>query len=84
MPVRTTIVATNDLIDANLLNAVYGAWNAYTPTVSQGATTDIAKTVTYAKYRQAGKTVDGQVSLVVTGSGTAGFAVQVTLPCPTR
>ena len=55
-------------------------WTPYTPTLSQGASTNIAKTVTYAKYAVAGKWVTCQVSLASAGAGTSGAAVTVTLP----
>jgi len=57
-----------------------GAWTSYTPTVGQGATGNIAKTVTRAKYTQIGKTVFVSMKLAITGTGTASSAVSVTLP----
>jgi hypothetical protein len=56
------------------------AWMPYTPTVSQGATTDIAKTVTYSAYFKEGRKVTWEFYLTVTGTGTAAAGVGVTLP----
>jgi hypothetical protein len=80
MPTRTTIFATNDNVTANDLNALAGAWNSYTPQVDQGVSTNIAKTVTYAKYLQFGKRVEVQGRLELTAAGTSGSPVTVSLP----
>lgn len=79
MTTRTTIFATNDVLTANDLNSLAGGWNAYTPTLAQGASTDIAKTVTYAKYLQFGKLVICQVRLAATAAGATGL-ISVSLP----
>ena len=79
MPVRTTTFGTETLT-ANDLNSLAGAWNSYTPTLAQGASSNIAKTITYAKYLQFGKLVICQIYLVATGAGTAGSDITVTLP----
>lgn len=83
MPTRTTIFATNDNVTANDLNSLAGAWNSYTPQVDQGASTNIAKTVTYAKYLQFGKFIVGSLRLSMTGTGTAGSTITVTTPVTT-
>lgn len=57
-----------------------GAWVSYSPTVDQGASANITRTVTYAKYRRIGSTVILTVRLDMTGAGTAGSAVLVDLP----
>lgn len=58
-----------------------GAWNtSWTPTISQGVSTNVAKTVSYAAYLQLGKLVMVQYVLAVTGTGTAGSHVNVDLP----
>lgn len=54
-----------------------GTW---TPTVAQGASTNISKTVTEARYVRIGNIVFAWCHLQITGSGTAGSAVSVTLP----
>lgn len=78
MPTRTTTFATNDVLTANDLNSLAGAWNSYTPTLTQSSA--VTKTVTYAKYLQFGKLIIVQVELVATGAGTAGSAITVSLP----
>lgn len=53
-------------------------WTSYTPVISQpGALT---KTVTYAKYKSYGKTVEVQVFLTITGAGTSANTITVSLP----
>lgn len=54
--------------------------STYTPVVAQGVTTNIAKTVGEARYLHAGKLVYVWASLTITGAGTAGSIVTVTLP----
>lgn len=62
------------------LTALSGAWNGWTPTLSQGTAANISKTVSYAKYIQVGKLVIGSVLLTVTGSGDSGNEIRITLP----
>ena len=57
-----------------------GAWTSYTPTLIQGATNNIAKTVTWARYQKVGRIVSVSMLLAVTGAGTASNSIQVTLP----
>lgn len=64
----------------DFMSAVAGAWNSYTPTISQGSATDIGKTVTYAKYTRVGKRVEVQLKLAVTVNGGGSGAIRVTLP----
>lgn len=53
----------------------------YTPQVDQGVTTNISKTVNYAKYQYLGpKLVIVTFSMRMSGSGTAGSGITVTLP----
>lgn len=79
MTTKTGTFTTGDLITANDLNALAGPWNSYTPTLKQGATT-VSKTVTRARYCQFGKLVWGVVRLVVTGTGSSGSPITVSLP----
>ncbi len=60
--------------------ANYGAWTDYTPQLDQGASTNIAKTVSYARYIKIGRMVTVAFRLDVTGAGTAGSAIAVALP----
>lgn len=64
----------------SLDSPIYPSWAVFTPTVKQGVTSDIAKTVTYSKYVTVGKMVTWNFVLVVTGSGTAGSAMSLTTP----
>ena len=57
-----------------------GAWTSYTPQVDQGATTNIAKSIGYAKYILLGKLCICNVHMTLSASGTAGSLVTVTLP----
>lgn len=57
-----------------------GAWQTYTPTLTQSAT--VTKTVTYARYNRIGRMVTVQVYLSVTGAGTANNAVIIGTPFP--
>lgn len=54
------------------------AWSSYTPTLTQSVT--VTATVTYAKYMQIGKIINVNVLLTVTGAGTLGADIFVTLP----
>jgi hypothetical protein len=58
----------------------YPQWFNYVPILSQGASTDIAKTVTFAKYNLVGRVVTTKVVLMATGTGTAGSNILITLP----
>lgn len=56
----------------------YGAWQSYTPTVTQSGT--VTKTVTRSVYTKIGRTVFFQCKLAITGSGTSGNNITVSLP----
>lgn len=58
----------------------YKSFVSFTPTLAQGVSTDIAKTVTYAKYCRTGKLVTGNIKVASTAAGTSGSAVTLTLP----
>ena len=57
-----------------------GAWTSFTPTLAQGATNNISKTVNYAKYTQIGKLVVCTISVTASGTGTAANNVTLSLP----
>jgi hypothetical protein len=58
-----------------------GGWTSFTPTIDQGASLNIAKTVTYSKWtRGPRRTITFNFVLTLTAGGTAGSAVTVTLP----
>ena len=60
--------------------AIGDAWASYTPTLAQGASTNIAKTVNYAKYLTIGKLGILQIRVAATASGTAGSPITLTTP----
>jgi hypothetical protein len=62
------------------LNALYGSVTNWTPQIDQGASTNIAKTVTEARYVQMGVVVHAWFLLAITASGTGGSAITITLP----
>ena len=89
--VTPTNVATGDVLTAAtwnqavVANAVevapfFGAWTSYTPTLSQGASTNITKTVTAARYLKVGRMVAIYVRLAITGAGTGANEIRVSLP----
>lgn len=66
----------------NWLKQVSGfasAWVAYTPVVTANTGTITAYTAS-GRYKQMGKTIDLQLQINVTNAGTAGGAVNATLP----
>lgn len=75
----TAIETLGDAIDASVGTGLL-AWTSYTPILSQGTSTNISKTVVYAKYAKLGKIVHANVRLQSTGTGQAGQAVIVSLP----
>lgn len=58
--------------------AGFGAWTGYTPTLTQSS--EVTKTVTYAKYAKVEDLVIAVVDLSVTGSGSSGNDITITLP----
>jgi len=76
--------ADGDVLTASDINTYLmgegGAWTSYTPQIDQGASTDIAKTVTYSKYARHGRMITWNFTLDLTAAGTAGAAVSITLP----
>jgi hypothetical protein len=73
-----------EVLTATLVNTYLmgegGAWTSWTPQIDQGASTNIAKTVTYSKYSRYGRTIHWSFYLALTASGTAGSGVYLTLP----
>jgi hypothetical protein len=65
--------------DINLyLTGEGGAWTTWTPTITQGG--GVACTVTRASYARYGRTIVAMAFLTVTGTGTAGNIVTLSLP----
>ena len=60
------------------LKAIGDPWGTYTPTLTQSVA--VSKTVTFAKYMEAGNFIVGHVKLAVTSAGTASNAITLTLP----
>lgn len=78
---KTFETAVADL--ANDIDAFAGAWTTITPTVNQGASTNIAKTVNIARHRTIGKWLEWEMQLSITGTGTASGLITVTgFPAP--
>lgn len=57
-----------------------GAWTSYTPTVSQGATTNIAKTINYSAWTREGRKITWEFYVTITGTGTASNNIVLTVP----
>lgn len=57
-----------DNLDA--LAPFFSTWTSYTPQIDQGASTNIAKTIEYAKYLIVNKTVWLNVKVKFTGTGS--------------
>ena len=55
------------------------AWTGYTPTVTAGSGT-LASYMASARYKEIGRTVLIQIDVTITGIGSAGGAIIVTLP----
>lgn len=57
------------------------AWTAYTPTISQGASTNIDKTILYSKWvRGIDRTITWNFSLQLIAGGASGSGVVLTIP----
>lgn len=69
---------------ATTFDAFFGAWTGWTPTLGQGVTTNITKTVDVARFRNQGKLTEFEMRLLVTGTGTASAKVSFTLPSAAR
>jgi hypothetical protein len=57
-----------------------GIWTNFTPVLSQGASTDISKTVAYSRWTRFGRTIIYAFRLTASGAGTAGAAIGVSVP----
>lgn len=70
-------------IEEFLENDVINGWQDWTPQVDQGATTNITKTITYARYKIIGDSYQAQCILSVTGTGTTNNNITISLPFTT-
>lgn len=59
---------------------VSAAGSTFVPIISQGATTNIAKTVTKSQWHYDGDMIEWEGEFAMTAAGTAGSPVTVTLP----
>jgi hypothetical protein len=71
-----TFTAGQVLTAAELNTA--GAWQSYTPTWTQ--TVAVTKTVNWARYTELGKTIQVQIKMTASSSGTASGLILVGLP----
>lgn len=62
------------------IGPVDGALTDWTPTIDQGASTNIGKSSTYAKVSRVGRQIQATFRVVFNASGTAGSAIVVSLP----
>lgn len=87
--VTPTTVSTGDVLTASRYNAdvqanltelapFFSAWTSWTPVVTQGGTVTV--TNNDSKYVKVGRLVIGRLYVTVTGSGSGGTAVTITLP----
>lgn len=70
------ITAMEEELETGLL----GEWVDYTPVISQGASTNISKTIVRARYKKNGKTIMAQAVCVASATGTANNNIGMTLP----
>jgi hypothetical protein len=80
---QKTFVAGNVLTasDCNTyLSHEGGAWTSHTPTLAQGASTNIAKTVVWSTYAREGRKITWNFRVDATAAGTAGSQITLTAP----
>lgn len=76
----TAGLTDNTVLPASTLNTIGAAWETWTPTVVQGATT-FGTTIAYAKYARLQKIVVAVYGLTIaSGTGTAANSITVSLP----
>jgi pyruvate kinase len=75
----TAGLTTGQVLTAATMNSIGAAWESYTPTIKQGATT-VTATINYAKYAQINKIVIVQIALALTSAGAANGIITVTYP----
>ena len=73
----TAGTVSGQVLTAATMNTIGAAWEAYTPTLTQGV--GVAKTINYARYCQIQKTVFVQVRVTATGGGLGG-TISLSLP----
>ena len=65
-------------LTAAIMNQIGAAWETWTPVVSQPGA--ITHTLTFARYTRIQKLVVATFSVAITGAGTAGNALSISLP----
>lgn len=75
-------IAAGAVTVADLASAVgnFGAWTAWTPTITVRSNSTRTKTVTMARYTQIGKLVIGYANLAITQAGSVTGGIGSTLP----
>ena len=66
--------------NSNELAPFFVPWTSYTPTLAQGVSTNIAKTVNAARYLKIGNTLFVNIYVSATGTGTANSAITLSIP----
>jgi hypothetical protein len=64
----------------NMFSSFFSGWTSYTPTLAQGASTNISKTVNKCSYLKIGCLLYLNMYLDVTGAGSAGSDITVSVP----
>lgn len=59
---------------------ILGQWTDWVPTIAQGTSTNIAKTITWAKYKVVDEMVYVRGRFVITGSGVTNNPVTISVP----
>jgi hypothetical protein len=74
-------IIVNDIIDhETYISPLRSGWTSYTPTLAQGASTNISKTVNKCSYLKIGCLLYLNMYLDVTGAGTAGSDITISVP----
>jgi hypothetical protein len=74
---NVTLTSSEGVVNMSLFA---GAGTTHTPTLSQGASSNISKTTTYSKVWKIGRLVIWQFLISATAAGTGGSAVKLSLP----
>lgn len=74
----TAGLTAGQVLTAATMNQIGAAWETWAPVVAQPG--GIAGTVNFARYTRIQKLVIGTFSIAITGAGTAGNALSISLP----
>jgi len=78
----TSFVQSYDGAAWSPVGPVDGVLTDWTPQADQGASVNIAKSATYAKYSRVGRQIKASFRVTMSAAGTAGSVILVTLPVP--